>query len=161
MTDPAIQDLKGHLMIRQVSVAAILLSCGVFSAQAQEISVNKGKWTTETSFVGTAQMGDTVMPVPTEDISENMCIATEQDSKFSAEMLGLEGCTTSNVAGTSNKISFDLACTQDGIDMTGDMSMSVASDKNSMTGVINLMSTVAGMEISMAGAITGKRVGDC
>ncbi|MAK62835.1 MAG: hypothetical protein CMK09_17845 [Ponticaulis sp.] len=148
-------------MFRQTAIISALLVAGTLGAQAQEISISKGQWTTNTSFTGTMTMGGNTMPVPAQNDSQTQCFKTEEDTTFSPDMMGLEGCNTSNVVSGKNSMSFDVACTQDGMDMTGNMSFTIAADKNSLEGTMNLSSDSNGMTVALDGTFDGQRTGDC
>ena len=135
------------------------------TASAQEIKVNPGQWETSSTLNLSLTMDGATQQMPPETETSSECWATEADTVLSADMLALDGCNIKNVTGDTYKLAFDMDCNMEGIPMTGNATITVAPDRNSTEGYINLSANAQGIAINangkLTGKLTGKRVGTC
>lgn len=130
-------------------------------AAAQEIKVNTGQWETETTFNTSITMNGTTQQMPGETESASECWASEAQATLKPSMLSIDGCDVLNPSVFNNELKFDMTCNIDGVAMTGDATITVAPDKNSTHGTINMLAQMEGVTVNASGTLIGKRTGSC
>ncbi|MEM8920417.1 MAG: DUF3617 family protein [Pseudomonadota bacterium] len=137
-------------MNAQLLAAAAVIALGLGgAASAQTMKVKPGLW--ESTIVMTGPMASTR--------TDTECFT---DGEWSPDDLMDEEtsiCEPTNVQVTDNSMSFDLACTANGMNIAGDMSYK--SQGESGSGKMNVAITGGGMNMAMSADMTAKWLGPC
>ena len=130
-------------------------------AAAETPSINPGEWESTIVTSVAMNMNGQMMALPGQTTSSTDCI-TEEDAEFSPEDFAQDGCTASNFETTATTASFDMACNQNGIAMTGSMQVEAASSGDAYSGTFNIQGAAPGMgDMNVTGSLTGARIGAC
>lgn len=140
------------------AVAAIALAG---AASAQTFDLKPGEWTYETTINMTMEAQGQNMPMPAQNRTDTQCMSAE-DASFDPATVLDGSCEASNVRSSGGTMSFDISCNQNGMTMTGDMSMTKNGAGTEATGDFNLSGEQPGVaKFDMKGSMTATRNGDC
>jgi len=146
--------------MKRLSLIAATAALLATPALAQ-LSIEPGQWENTMNASVSLNMNGQTMDMPAQAQSSSECVSPE-DAVFDPSTLGQDGCTYSNLRETDNSISLDMNCDQNGMTMQGSMSVTVADDKRSLNGEMQMDGTMQGQgSMRMSGTFTGKRTGDC
>ena len=149
------------MTVMRTAIVALVLGTGLAgAAHAQELKVKPGNWETSTTMNMSMNMGGQAMTIPPRTMNQTECMKPE-DAKFSPDDLAQEGCSVSNIKSGDRTLSFDILCSQQGAAMTGTMSFEVDPSGDSGKGTMSLNGSMPGGSMTMSGATTAKRIGDC
>lgn len=130
-------------------------------AMADTPSINPGQWETTTTTSVALDMNGQAMNMPGQTMTSSDCV-TEEEAEFTPEDFAQDGCTVSNFQSTATTASFDLACSQNGVEMAGSMAVEADSDGNGYSGSFDIAGNAPGMgDMKVNGVVTGKRTGTC
>lgn len=146
--------------MRAIIIALALGGGLAANAAAQELTIKPGNWEMTTEMVMSMNMNGQAMNIPPRTMTETECRSAD-DATFSPDALVQEGCTVSNVEGTDRSLSFDVVCTQQGMNMNGSMAFQLDASGNNGTGQIEMNGSVPGGTVSMTGTSTATYKGAC
>ena len=145
----------------KLMTAAIFAIAITSPAFADELTIKPGNWQSQNVITMTMQMNGQDMTMPAQTQTRTECVAPE-DAVFSPEKLTESGCTTSNVKSSATSLSFDMACNQNGMAMTGSMDFILSADKKKGSGTFQMNGSIPGQgAMSVSGELTSKWTGDC
>lgn len=141
------------------SLAALALAAT--PALAETLSIEPGQWTQSTDVTLTLEQNGQKMAMPPQTQETAQCI-TEENATFDPKSVVSEGCTVENVSQEGRSMSFDMVCNQQGMQMNGDMQLTVSADGQSMSGEMAMSGSQPGVgNMSVSGTFSGKRTGAC
>lgn len=150
--------------MKRLALCAAALALFAAPALAQEdidLAINPGMWENSSTIAMQMNMNGQTMDIPAQTQSTEECLSQE-DARFSLNDVTDQGCTVSDVTQSDSSVSFSMSCEQDGMVMTGDMTMTVSEDGNSTFGEMTLNGAQPGMgTVDMTGTFAGTRTGDC
>ncbi len=130
-------------------------------ANAQTFDLKPGEWTYNTTINMTMEAQGRNMPMPAQNRTDTQCMSADEASFDPATVLD-GSCEASNVRSSGGTMSFDITCEQNGMTMTGDMSMTKNGDGTEAAGDFNLVGEQPGVaKFDMTGSMTATRNGDC
>jgi hypothetical protein len=148
--------------MRSCLIAALAMTLGAGSALADGLKIEPGLWKNETTVNTTVTTTENTMDMPAQTQSTEECISAE-DATLDPNDTGMSACEVSNLVTTESDMSFDMACSQSGAVMTGQMKMSKNADGTKAEGTFSLMGSMTskGTTVSVAGTLKSERVGGC
>lgn len=150
--------------MKRLALTALVLALAPAAALAQDdidLRINPGMWENTSTISMQMDMNGQTMDIPAQTQSTSECLSDE-DARFSLEDVTEQGCSVSNVNQTGNSVSFSMSCDQNGVAMTGEMTMTVSDDGNTTSGEMTLNGSQPGMgTMTMNGTFEGARSGDC
>lgn len=145
--------------------AAFLFASG--AAAQDSISMEPGQWNFENSMSGSASMpGGGSFQMPARTTTDTECI-TPEDATITPDRMMRElredggDCEYSEISFSGLTMTTTLTCSSDDMNMTGDYTFTVAADRRSGEGRIELTGIADGMNINSVFNMTGAYVGAC
>lgn len=134
-----------------LAVLAVLLLAAAQPAAAESLQIQPGLWKIRT------ELKNSMMPEPRSE-TRSECVT---DTEWDAEQLmkDAQGCTTSDVESSAEKLSWKLVCTGPSGTMTGRAVYHSTGDE--VDGRMNMSMQSGQMNVSMEMKFEGRRVGDC
>ncbi len=130
-------------------------------AAADELAIEPGEWKTDVDISISLLANGQAVPLPPQNQTQTECLSAE-DAVLSPADLAEDGCTVSDVKSTSTSLSFAMACAQNGVTLTGSMSVEKNADGTETTGSFSMEGEQPGVgKISLSGTLAGSRVGVC
>lgn len=129
---------------------SLLLACVVVNVgYAAGMQIKPGLWETKSQVTS---------PGGTQENISQDCI---QESEISPEKMmdDNQGCEVTDSSSNSNSMHWSIACSNDGVSMTG--SGQAKSSGDMITGGMDIKANFGGQEIMMNTKWEGRRIGDC
>ncbi|MEM7660710.1 MAG: DUF3617 family protein [Pseudomonadota bacterium] len=148
------------------TTAAIALGGAAFAQDS--ISIEPGQWTFENTMSGVADMGGgQSFAMPSRTFTDAECIKPEDATLTPERMIqemqedGGGECQYSEISISGLTMSTTITCIQDGMQMVGDYTYTVAEDRRSGTGSLDLNGNMEGMTITSNFTMSGTHQGPC
>ena len=138
------------MVVRCVVAVGVALACAP-CAFAQTVNIRPGKYEVSATM---DMPGMKMAPQKDEE-----CITAADLKDFSKKLLDpemMEGCKVSNYKVVDNKLTFNLSCKEDDLEMSGTTEMTFASE--SFTNLVTMKDN-KGRVTTIKG--TAKRIGEC
>ena len=147
--------------MKRLIITASTLLLTAAPALAENISLEPGKWESTTTMSMEMTMNGQTMSMPIGPRSATRCV-TPEDATFDPDNVMDENCTMTEYEQSGNTISFSIACTQDGMTMTGDMEMTLSDDRKSTSGSMTMIGSHPQVgQVNITGDVSGQHVGAC
>ncbi len=148
-------------MNRPFLLAAITFLFTFPAPALAQLAIEPGQWTNELNATMSIDMNGQAMDLPAQVRTSSECVSPEE-AVFDPASLGQDGCTYSNLRETAGSMSVDMTCDQQGVSLEGTLSVTVADDRRSLTGEMQMDGTMPGQgSMRMSGTFTGTRTGAC
>lgn len=141
-------------------------ACGFtsLSALAQSVSIEPGQWVfsneSTVSFSVAGQASSMVRPAQTltECVTPEDAVLTPE--RVAGELAG-SGCDITENSLVGRTLTVGLACSENGMNMTGRVVMTAAADGRSSDGTFTADGAGNGMSMTMTGILSGRHQGAC
>ena len=147
--------------MKRLILSAAALTLAAAPAVAEELKLETGQWENTINMSMEMNMGGQTMSMPMGPQVNSRCV-TEEDATFNPDNITEEGCSVNYYTEEGRTISFNIQCSRDGMDLDGDMEVTLGADGKSTTGTMVLtgVSQQVG-EVKINADISGKHTGAC